>query len=278
MLIDTHVHLIYRDKLNYPWLAEVSALDRDATYEQYANTARRIGIEGALHMEVDVDDKDRDAETDLIQSLMQLPDSLMRGAIASCRPESDAFPAWLEKQRLRPEIKGLRRVLHVVPDEVSTTPTFRDNVKRLSATGLTFDLCVFPRQIPLAIELVDHCPEVNFILDHCGVPDVKSGEMNPWQQHMTQLAERANVSAKISGVMAYGDPDNWTLSDLRPFVEHTIAAFGWDRVVWGSDSPVCTLGGQIETWVAATHALIDGCSETEKAALLRDNARKIWTL
>ncbi len=226
MLIDTHVHLIYRKKLNYPWLAQVPALDHDATYEQYASTARRVGIEGALHMEVDVDDKDRDAETALVKSLMQQPDSLMRGAIASCRPESDTFAEWFEQQQSKPEIKGLRRVLHVMPDDVSTTRTFRDNVKCLSATTLTFDLCVLPRQMPLAIELVDHCPDVSFILDHCGVPDVKSGEMSPWREYMSQIAERPNVTAKVSGVMAYGDPDAWTLADLRPYVEHTINTFG----------------------------------------------------
>ncbi len=278
MLIDTHVHLIYRDRLNYPWLSNVAALDRDATYDQYAATARRVGIDGALHMEVDVDDKDRDAETELVKSLMQQPGSLIRGAIASCRPESESFAMWFEQQRSKPEIKGLRRILHVVPDDLSTTQTFRDNVKRLSATALTFDICVLPRQMPQAIELIDHCPDVSFILDHCGVPDVKSGEMSPWKEYMSQIAERPNVTAKVSGVMAYGDPDTWTLADLRPFVEHTISTFGWDRVVWGSDSPVCTLGGHIETWVAATHALIDGCSATEKAALLHNNAQRIWTL
>jgi len=278
MLIDTHLHLIYRDKLNYPWLADVEMLNRDATYEDYASIARRIGIVAALHMEVDVADEDRDAETDLVKSLMEQPESLMCGAIASCRPESESFPAWLDAQRPRTEIKGLRRILHVMPDELSTSRLFRDNVKRLTGTGLTFDLCVLPRQIPLAIELVDHCPDVQFVLDHCGVPDVKSAEMSPWQENMTRLAQRHNVTGKVSGVMAYGDHEHWVLDDLRPYVEHTIAAFGWDRVVWGSDSPVCTQGGRIETWVAATHALIDGCSDDEKAGLLRNNAIQLWQL
>ncbi len=278
MLIDTHLHLIYRDKLSYPWLANVEKLNRDSTYADYASIARRIGIIGALHMEVDVADKDRDAETDMVKSLMDQPDSLMRGAIASCRPESEEFAAWFDKQQSRAEIKGLRRILHTMPDELSTTPTFRDNVKRLTGTGLTFDLCVLPKQIPLAIELVDHCPDVQFVLDHCGVPDVKSGEMSPWQENMTQIASRNNVVGKVSGVIAYGDHDKWVLDDMRPYVEHTITAFGWDRVVWGSDSPVCTQGGRIETWVAATHALIDGCSADEKAALLRNNAMQLWNL
>jgi len=278
MLIDTHLHLIYREKLSYPWLANVEQLNKDSTYADYADIARRIGISGALHMEVDVADADRDAETDMVRSLMDQPDSLMRGAIASCRPESDTFAAWLENQQSRSEILGLRRILHVMPDELSTSTTFRDNVKRLSGTGLTFDLCVLPRQIPLAIELVDHCPDVQFILDHCGVPDVKSALLSPWKEHMQDIAKRNNVVGKVSGVMAYGDLNAWVLDDLRPFVEHTIDVFGWNRVVWGSDSPVCTQGGRIETWVAATHALIDGCSADEKAALLRNNATRIWNL
>ncbi|MFK8083142.1 MAG: amidohydrolase [Granulosicoccus sp.] len=276
MIIDTHLHLIYRDRLSYPWLESAEALNSDATYEDYARTARRVGIAAALHMEVDVANKDRDAETDMIRSLMDAPDSLMQGAIVSCRPESDEFSAWLDKQLEREEVKGMRRVLHVVPDETSTTTTFRDNIKRLSGTGLTFDLCVLPAQIPLAIELVDHCPQVSFILDHCGVPDIKGGAFAPWQVQVSELSKRKNVTAKISGVMAYTDTDNWGLEDIRPYVEHTIAAFGWDRVIWGSDSPVCTLAGQIETWVAATHALLNDCSADEKSRLLYRNASDIW--
>ena len=278
MIIDTHLHLIYRNKLSYPWLAEVAALDHDASYESYHATAQQLGISGALHMEVDVADKDRDAETSHISSLMSEPGSLLKGAIASCRPEHSDFPAWLEQQQPRDIVKGLRRVLHTVDDSISTTALFRDNVKRLSSTRLTFDLCVLPQQMPLAMELIDWCPDVMFVIDHCGVPDIKTGTMDPWREHMTSLAQRHNVIVKVSGVMAYADGQNWTLDDLRPYVEHTINTFGWKRVVWGSDSPVCTLGGSLATWVAATHALIDGCSEEEKAQLLFENASRVWQL
>ncbi len=278
LIFDTHLHLIYLDKLSYPWLDDFAALRRDATYDSYDVVARRVGISGVLHMEVDVAEQDIGAETDMIAALMSTEGNLLRGAISSCRPESDHFAQFLEQQRERPEIKGFRRVLHVVPDETSTTEVFRNNIKRLSGTGLTFDLCVLPAQLPLAMELVDHCPDVTFVLDHCGVPDVKAGSFEPWATHMSAMAERENVVAKISGVVAYGDPETWSLDDIRPFVEHTIAAFGWQRVVWGSDSPVCTLGGHIETWVAATHALLTGCSADEKAALLHKNATTLWSI
>ena len=278
MIFDTHLHLIYLDKLSYPWLDDFAALRKDSTYDHYATVAQRVGISGVLHMEVDVAENDIEAETAMVSELMSADRSLLKGAISSCRPESKHFHEFLERQQALSDVKGFRRVLHVVPDEISTTPLFRDNVKRLSGTDLTFDLCVLPAQIPLAIELVDHCPDVTFVLDHCGVPDVNGQSLEPWAKHIKALAQRENVVAKISGVMAYGNHDTWSLDDIRPYVEHTIDAFGWNRVVWGSDSPVCTLAGSIETWVAATHALLESCSLDEKAALLSKNAMALWSI
>lgn len=278
MIFDTHLHLIYLNKLSYPWLDDFAALRKDATYDSYATVANRIGITAAFHMEVDVAEKDIEAETAMITDLMTADKCLLKGAISSCRPESTQFHAFLEQQLSNPTVKGFRRVLHVVPDEISTTTVFRNNVKRLSGTGLTFDLVVLPAQLPLAIQLVDQCPDVTFILDHCGVPDVKAQRLEPWSTHMTEMAKRENVVAKISGVVAYGNTETWSLNDIRPYVEHTIEAFGWQRVVWGSDSPVCTLAGSLETWVAATHALIKGCSYDEKNALLHKNAMELWSV
>jgi hypothetical protein len=163
-------------------------------------------------------------------------------------------------------------VLHVVPDDVSEGALFRENIKRLGGTGLTFDLCVLPHQIPKAIALADLAPDVQFILDHCGVPAIKGGAYSRGGTH-DRDRRRPNVTAKISGVVAYAEAESWTVETLRPYVEHTIAQFGWDRVVWGSDWPVCTLGGGLSTWVAATHALLAGCSEMEREKLLSGNAR-----
>jgi len=278
MLFDTHLHLIYKDRLSYPWLDDFDALNHDNRFDTYMRDAARLGITDCLHMEVDVVEADIDAETELVRELMAPPGSLLRGAISSCRPELDDFPALLERAREGGIVKGFRRVLHVVPDEVSQSATFRDNVKRLSGTGLTFDLCVLPRQLGLAAELADHCPDVRFVLDHCGVPDVASGALDPWRADMRALAKRQNVVAKISGVVAYGDAETWPRRDIRPLVEETVAAFGHDRVVWGSDLPVCNLGGGLSTWVAATHALTDGWSADDRAALYHQNARRLWTL
>jgi predicted TIM-barrel fold metal-dependent hydrolase len=278
MIIDTHLHIVDRSALRYPWLAGEPALNRDFSYEDYAREARRGGITDALHMEVDVDPAYIEAETDYAAGKSREENSLLRGAIASCRPEDPGFAAYLERQQANSFVKGFRRVLHVVPDDVSESTQFRENIRRLSGTGLTFDLVVLPRQIPKAIALADLAPDVQFVLDHCGVPDIKGRVEQPWREYVAEIARRPNVVGKISGVAAYADPDNLTVGTLRPYVEHTIGAFGWDRVVWGSDWPVCTLGGGLSTWIAATHALLAGASQEEKAKLLCGNARRIWRL
>jgi predicted TIM-barrel fold metal-dependent hydrolase len=278
MIVDTHLHVIEKSRLSYPWLASVPALDQDFSYATYEAEAKRCGITDVLHMEVDVAEGDIGREIDMVSELMGRPGSLVRGAIAACRPESPDFPAMLDGVQRNPTVKGFRRVLHVMPDDLSEGATFRENVARLGGTGLPFDLVVLPHQIPKAIALVDSAPDVQFVLDHCGVPAIAKGEEHPWAEHVTEIARRPNVAAKISGVVAYADPATWTVATLRPYVEHVLRTFGWDRVVWGSDWPVVTLGGALSTWVAATHALLAGCSADERAALLHRNARRIWRL
>jgi predicted TIM-barrel fold metal-dependent hydrolase len=277
-IIDTHLHLVYRDALHYPWIDGVPALQHDFSIELYRREAARCGIGGAIHMEVDVAESDIEKETANVKSLAASPGADLIGAISACRPEHADFPAFLERQLADPFIKGFRRILHQSPDVLGQSPMFRANVSRLKGSGRPFDLCVLPHQIPFAIELADLCPEVQFVLDHCGVPAIKDRAEHPWREHMSEIAKRPNVVVKISGVVAYADPETWTLRDIRPYVEHSIESFGWDRVVWGSDWPVCTLTATLSTWVAATRAILQGASDEEQTKLLSDNAKRVWRL
>jgi len=278
MIIDTHLHLIDRSALRYPWLAGVPALDHDFLVGAYAMEARRAGIAKSLHMEVDVDPAEADAETAYVQRLASNPANCIAGAIASCRPESSDFAAYLERQLANPFVKGFRRVLHVVPDGVSEGALFRENLKRMEGGRLTFDLCVLPHQVPKAIALADLAPGLQFVLDHCGNPNLRIDADHPWQQQVSELARRPNVVAKISGIITNADAANWSVDTLRPAFEHVVGAFGWGRVVWGSDWPVCTLAGTLSSWVAATHALLAGASDGERSKLLAGNANRLWSL
>ena len=277
-ILDTHLHLVYRDRLSYPWLAGFAPLNRDFPYESYAAEARRCGVTDVLHMEVDAAPGDIEAETRNVASLAAEPESLLRGAISSCRPEDDGFPAFLERQLANPFVKGFRRVLHVVPDDLSEGATFRANLKRLAQSSRPFDLCVRADQLDKATALADLAPSLQFVLDHCGVPAIKDSAEHPWREKIAEIAERPNVVVKISGVVAYADPARWTLDDVRPYVEHAIESFGWDRVVWGSDWPVCTLTASLSIWVAAAQAITLHCSASERERLFSANARRIWRL
>jgi predicted TIM-barrel fold metal-dependent hydrolase len=274
MIFDTHLHLIDRARLSYPWLAGFAPLDRDWDLETYLVTAARVGITDVLHMEVDVAEADIDRETEWVAELMARPGSPLRGAISAARPEADGFEAWLDRVDRR-VVRGVRRVLHVVPDDMSQDARFRANLRRLGRAGLPFDICMLQRQLPLALQLVDACPDTTFVLDHCGVPAIGSSGFEDWAGSIARLAERPNVNAKLSGISAYGPPD-WALPTLRPYVAHVIEVFGPGRVVWGSDSPVCTLQSTLAEWVATTQALLADQSPADRAAILAGNARRIW--
>ncbi|WP_127144351.1 amidohydrolase family protein [Pelagibacterium montanilacus] len=270
-ILDTHLHLVYRDRFSYPWLADAGKLNADFPLESYLEEARKLGISAALHMEVDVAEGDIEGEAAFATAI----DPFVVGAISSARPEYENFPEQLERLVAIGGVRGLRRVLHVVPDETSRTQLFRDNIKRLAAHDLTFDICMRADQLPLAAELVDACPDVQFVLDHCGVPDVENQGLSPWNDYISELSRRPNIAAKISGVIAYGGPD-WSVETLKPFVLGVIESFGFDRVVWGSDFPVCTSHATLTDWVEATKALISGASEDEAAGLWHRNAERIY--
>lgn len=270
-IVDTHLHLVYMDRFTYPWLADPGPLNRTWTAEGYASEAAKLGIEAALHMEVDVAEPNMEAETRFVLDLHPM----VVGAIAPCRPESPDFPAYLDRIAAFEGVKGLRRILHTSPDELSRSDMFAANLRRLAARNLPFDLCVLARQLPIGAELVARCPDVQFVLDHCGVPDVAGKALDPWRDNIRALSKLPNVAAKISGVVAYAGP-HWTTADLRPFVEHVVECFGWDRVVWGSDYPVLTLTADLGRWVAATKEIVAGAGPDEQAKLFHRNAERIY--
>lgn len=270
-ILDTHLHLVYPDRFDYPWLGGAPAINRPWPAEAYFAEAVPLGIESALHMEVDVADADIVPESAFVTTLPRIA-----GAIAACRPESVDFAAQLDQLTAVPGVKGLRRILHTSPNELSQSGLFVENLKRLPGKNLTFDLCVRADQLaPVAAPLAARAEDVTFILNHCGVPDVTGAGLDPWRADIRALSQLPNVNAKISGIVAYSGPD-WTVATIRPYIEHVIDCFGWDRVVWGSDHPVVTLTGSLTRWVQATREILKGTSETEQSKLLHANAQRIY--
>lgn len=269
-ILDTHLHLIYPDRFSYPWLASAPGINRAWPVEDYFAEAAALEITGALHMEVDAAEADMMAET---QFVLGLPGIV--GAIAACRPENPDFVDHIERLSEMAHVKGVRRILHQSPDELSQSNLFAENLRHLPDYDLSFDLCLRADQLWIGADLAQKAPDVQFILDHCGNPLIAAGAMEPWRSDISELARRPNVAAKISGIITNAAP-GWTPDDLKPYVEHVIESFGWHRVVWGSDHPVATRNGTLTSWVAATQAIIAGASPGEQAALLHANAERIY--
>lgn len=276
-ILDTHQHLVYPDRWPYSWTTDIPQLaGRAFRYDDYLQAIEGTGITGSLFMETSPDDPHWREETRFVESLSREPGSLIRGIIANCRPEDrEGFAPYLDSI-LNDRLKGLRRILHVVPDELSEPPHFADNLRLLARHSLTFDLCVLARQLPIAARLARACPEVQFILDHCGVPAIAERNFDSWRNHINQVAELSNVACKISGVLAYCRPEQANTEAVRPYVEHCIEAFGWDRVVWGGDWPVVTMTSSLRDWVGVTRELISTESEENQRRLLHQNAGRIY--
>ena len=276
-IIDTHQHLWDLDLFSYSWCRDVSRLNRSFRMQDYLEATRGLELAKSVHLEADVDEPYMLGETKYILSLAD-QDNPLTGVVACCRPEKATFKAYLDEIVGHPRLKGLRRILHTQPDELSETPLFAQNVRLLENYGLSFDICVLARQLPLAIRLVKECPGVSFILDHCGVPQVKEKQLDPWRAYIREVAKFSNVACKVSGVVAYADHERWTSEDLRPFVEHVIECFGWDRVMFGSDWPVCTQAASFKQWVEALMFITRDASEADRAKLFHDNAERVYRL
>lgn len=279
ILLDTHQHLIYRERIGYAWSDELPALrGRDFSVADYQALTAEIQMKPGIFMETAADDTDYRQEAHLVAKLAADSASAIAGLVASCRPENGAeFKPWIEAAADFP-IVGFRRILHVVPDDVSRSDEFRRNVRRLGEMDYTFDMCFRAEQLGIAAELARACDNTQLILDHCGVPDVAAGAIEPWRVSIKALARLPNVACKISGVLAYCAPGDATLDAVRPYIECVMDSFGPDRLVWGSDWPVVNTRSGLPEWIAMFKSLCQGLSRDEAAAIGHENAARIYGL
>jgi len=278
-MIDTHQHLIYPSRFCYSWTADLPALQGDFRIEEYRTASGDSEIEGTLFMEVDVDADQCGKEAAFFYQLAEDAANGILGVVAAARPEHTDFENYLDSIS-HPKLRGIRRVLHTQPDELSKSRIFRNHIASLAVRKLTFDLCVLERQLPLAIELVDACLDTQFILDHCGVPDIAANSPDFWRSQISELAKRPNIACKVSGLLLYAGDSQRSASGVLPWFAHVVESFGWDRIVWGGDWPVCTLAVPLSTWVVVTNDLLDlvSASPGQRRGLLTANAKRIYHL
>jgi predicted TIM-barrel fold metal-dependent hydrolase len=272
-LIDTHLHLIDRAVTGHAWTARVPELaGRDFPLEE-AEALYGGRVRGSIFMEVAA--LDWQAEARWVASLVR--QGRLLGQIASCRPETDeGFEAWIEEGESL-GVVGYRRILHEdVAEDVSLSEIFRENVRRIGRAGYPFDVNVLGRTLWLAGDLARACPDVTFVLDHCGTPDIAGNGWEVWSSGLAEVAACPNVHVKLSGISAYARPEQRTEEALAPWIERVIEAFTPARMVWGSDWPVANLGLGLPGWLEVTAGVLGRLSDSEAAAVGAGNARRIY--
>ncbi|TYB85755.1 amidohydrolase [Oceaniovalibus sp. ACAM 378] len=279
-LIDTHQHLILRDKLGYGWTKDIPALAGNFTPTDYAALVQGRGVVGTIFMETGVDAADYQREARLVAGMIgQAGDGpVLLGQIAACHPEiDDGFEAWLEECRDL-GVVGLRRILHRMPDDTSTDANYRRNMRRIGAAGWPVDLCFATRQLDIAADLVRACPEVNFILDHCGTNDMQAGEFDAWRARMGRLAALPNLQVKFSGMTAYVPADAGPHDPVAAVANAVLELFGPARLIWGGDWPVVDLGVGLPGWIDLSAQFLAPLSADERARIGHANARAFYNL
>ena len=293
---DTHQHLWDLERRNLPWLEHVPALKKEYLSADYLKAAEGTGIYRTVYMEVDAYADHKQKEIEDMTRLCKSDEEFMQGMVISGNPEDPEFSEFLAFNSGNHYIKGVRQVLHTPeqPPKHCLSTEFLKGIRELGKRGLLFDICIRPAEIQDAVELCRQNPETNFILDHCGNADpyVINGQRREntsppdstfvhtrenWQNGIGQLGRLDNVYCKISGIISRAET-GWNLETLAPTVNACLDAFGEDRVVFGGDWPVCTLGASLSEWVAALRQIIHNRPEIQQQKLFHINAERLYNL
>jgi L-fuconolactonase len=278
-IVDSHVHLLDPQRLGYAWTKNAPTLNRQVLPADLIRAAAPVEIDQFVFVEVDVDFPQHVGEATWVDGLAQ-SEPRLKGVVAALPLErGKAVEGELEELRRLKSLRAIRRLIQNQPDpDFCIKPDFIAGLKLLAPHDIAFDICIFHHHLPNTIKMVRQCPEVRFVLDHIGKPAIKAGEIDPWRQHMKELAALPNVYCKISGVATEADHRNWTREQLRPYVAHAIEAFGFDRSMYGGDWHVSELALPYPEWVDIVDWVIEGSSADEKRKLFRDNAIRFYRL
>lgn len=277
-IVDTHVHLWHPKQLRYPWLKDVPNLNKPFLLQDYSEAHQDLNIQSIVFVQCDTHPDDSFKETSWVTSLAAV-EPRIKGIVAwAPLEEGEHVAPYVEKLAEESLVKGIRRLIQSEDIDFCIQSNFVNGVKTLSSFNLSFDLCIFHPQLSNTIRLVEQCPNVQFILDHIGKPDIKNQLFEPWKQEITRLASFENVYCKISGLVTEADHNTWTYEDLLPYIEHVIEAFSFDRVIYGSDWPVSTLASEYPRWVQTLQNAVSGCSPDELNNLFHNNAIEFYRL
>jgi L-fuconolactonase len=279
LVTDAHLHLLDTQLFNYAWLDTLPQLNTLHTVAELQVASSACDVGAFVFVQAECLPAEALAEVAWV-TRQAAEDARIAGIVARAEVEKGLLVfSELECLKKNPLVKGVRRLIQSEVDPFfCVQPHFIEGVRLLSQFDFTFDICIKPQQIPLAIHLVSECPDVRFVLDHCGKPNIAEHQLQPWQEHLSALAELPNVVCKLSGLTSEAKQDNWQVSDLQPFVDYAIERFGTGRILFGSDWPIVDLNASYSRWLEVVFELLKNFNGAEKRKMLDENSRKIYKI
>ena len=273
--IDSHQHLWKFDEVQYGWIEPTwPELRRDFLPADAEREIRRAGIDGVVAVEARmcVEETRR-----LLQFAAQ--HAFIRGVVGWAPLADPGLPGILDEFAAQPKLRGIRHVLQGEPDpRHMLRDDFNRGIAELTRRGLVFDICIFERHLPQTIEFVDRHPNQVFVLDHIAKPRIRDGAMEPWRSLIRDLARRPHVCCKVSGMVTEANPKAWDEGQLWPYFDTVVQAFGAERLMFGSDWPVCLLGAGYRQWYETVVTWLDVLPAADQARVLGGTAVDVYQL
>ena len=276
-MIDTHHHLWHYNPHEYGWIDDRMSLLKS---DHLAGTLTRLMDETGVSASVVVQARQSLAETEWLLQVSEHHPAIA-GVVGWVDLCSAAIDEQLSRYAANPKLKGVRHVVHDEPDDrFMARPDFRLGISKLQLYNLCYDLLLYPRHLELAAVLCSRFPDQRFILDHLGKPPIREGAAEPWKRDLKKLAANPNVACKLSGMVTEANWISWKREDLLPYLDIAWELFGADRLMVGSDWPVCTLAGDYPTVMSVIPWYLDlrGVSASEKEKVLSSNAERWYLL
>jgi L-fuconolactonase len=278
-VIDAHHHLWDPAQADYPWMTgPFSALRRRFGVEDLAPLLAAVGVEATVAVQARHDL----AETRSLLDAAATPGSPIAGVVGWVDLTDPAVADELSALRAAPGGERLVGIRHQVHDEADPDWLARPDVRRglavLEAAGLAYDLLVRSRELPAALDVVRRLGSLTFVIDHLAKPPIGPGKLEPWASLLRPFGAEGNVVAKLSGLVTEADWAGWRPDDLVPYVAHGLDMFGPQRLLFGSDWPVCLLAGSYGEVVDAARCAVNGLTAEEQHAIFTANAARTYRL
>lgn len=273
--IDAHHHLWCYHTPGPPWMADgMSGLRRDFLVDDLHAVTAEVGVTGTIVVETE-----RSLEETLWLSQIAATNGLICGVVGWVPLTSFAIVSELEHVASLTKVKAVRHPIHDEPDDQFVLrDDFNRGIAALKQFDLRYDILIFEKHLPQTIQFVDRHPNQIFILDHAAKPRIRDHAISPWKENTRELARRANVYCKISGMVTEADWHRWSDEALRPYIDSVLEAFTPKRLMFGSDWPVVTLASTYRRWFDTVQSAIAQLSVTEREWILSRTAIEAYGL